>query len=63
MDLITGGWKMFGWDYIYENQTMATTGEGADPSGGYGSLYVMGVKVKTGFNQTGWDEGTGVNSH
>lgn len=63
MDKITGGWKLFGWDYIYENQTMATTGDGDDPSGGYGSRYVMGIKVETGFNQTGWDEGTGVNSN
>ncbi len=61
MDSIIGGWKFWGWDYIYADQTMATTGGGMDATGGYGDRYVMGIKVDTGFHHTDDLPGTGIN--
>ncbi|MCG8411786.1 MAG: bacteriocin [Bacteroidales bacterium] len=55
MNNVTGGWRLFGWDYKYENQKMATGNGSTDPTGSFGSYYVFGIERKTGLNVTHMD--------
>ena len=50
LEQIKAGWKLFGFDAIYADQTMASIGNLA-ATGDYGSTYVFGFVTKTGFRQ------------
>jgi hypothetical protein len=58
LEHVNGGWKLFGWEAIYKNQTMASVC-GTSATGEHGKKWIAGVCVFEGFMES--DSTTGVN--